>query len=59
MPKNNNFSVALPARMDLANDSLSEMTIAVLMFPFAKEVQSFCRDIEQALRSKNKNLIVN
>ena len=52
MPIKNNL--ALPARMDLANDSLSQMTIAVLMFPFAKEVQRFCSDIEQTLRIKNK-----
>lgn len=47
--KNN---LALPARMDLANDSLSKMTIAVLTFPFAKEVKDFCQDIKKVLRSK-------
>ena len=52
MPSKNDL--ALPARMDLANHSLSTMKIAVLMFPFAKEVQRFCSDIEQTLRSKNK-----
>lgn len=47
--KNN---LALPARMDLANDSLSKMTIAVLTFPFAKEVKDFCQDIKKVLRSE-------
>lgn len=46
--------LALPARMDLAIDSLSNMTIAVLTFPYAQEVQDFCRDIEQVSRSKKK-----
>ncbi len=49
MPSKNNL--ALPARMDLANDSLSAMTIAVLMFPFAKEVKDFCQDIKKVLRN--------
>lgn len=50
MPSKNNL--ALPARMDLANDSLSKMTIAVLMFPFAKEVEDFCQDIKKVLRNQ-------
>jgi len=50
MPSKNNL--ALPARMDLANDSLSQMTIAVLMFPFAKEVEDFCQDIQKVLRNQ-------
>lgn len=52
MPKKNH-SVLL-ARMDLVTDSFVDMKIAVLIFPFAKEVQSFCRDIQQALRSQDK-----
>ncbi|XZN91774.1 MAG: RNaseH domain-containing protein [Microcoleus sp.] len=52
MPKKNNSTVALPARMDLAIDSLSDVKIAVLMFPFAKEVKDFCQGIEKVLRNK-------
>lgn len=52
MSKNNNSPVALPARMDLAADSFKNMKIAVLMFPFSKEVQDFCRDMKQVLRNK-------
>jgi RNaseH domain of pPIWI_RE/pPIWI_RE module N-terminal domain len=54
MPKKNSSPVALPARMDLAIDSLSDMRIVVLKFPFSKEVQDFCRDIKQVLRSNAK-----
>ncbi|WP_333086310.1 MULTISPECIES: pPIWI_RE module domain-containing protein [unclassified Microcoleus] len=54
MPAKTNPSFALPARMDLAIDSLSDVKIAVLMFPFAKEVKDFCQDIEKVLRNKNK-----
>ncbi|MGL5064242.1 MAG: pPIWI_RE module domain-containing protein [Microcoleus sp.] len=54
MPKKNNSTVALPARMDLAIDSLPDVKIAVLMFPFAKEVKDFCQDIEKVLRNKTK-----
>ncbi len=54
MPKKNNSSVALPARMDLAMDSLSDVKIAILMFPFSKEVKEFCQDIEKVLRNKEK-----
>lgn len=50
MPSKNNL--ALPARMDIANDSLSAMKIAVLMFPFAKEVKDFCQDIKKVLRNE-------
>ncbi len=49
MPSKNNL--ALPARMDLANNSLSAMKIAVLRFPFAKEVKDFCQDIKKVLRN--------
>lgn len=52
MPAKINPSFALPARMDLAIDALSEVKIAVLMFPFAKEVKEFCQDIEKVLRNK-------
>lgn len=45
----------LPARMDLAIDSFSDMRIFVLNFPFAKEVKIFCQDLEQVLR-KNKKI---
>ncbi len=54
MPKNNNSPVALPARMDLAADSFKNMKIAVLSFPFSEEVQKFCNDIQEVLRSKKK-----
>ena len=54
MPKKNNSNVALPARMDLAENAFAGLTIAVLMFPFAKVVKKFCNDIQQALRSKKK-----
>jgi hypothetical protein len=53
MPKKNTSTVALPARMDLAIDSQSDVKIAVLMFPFPKEVKDFCQDIEKVLRNKN------
>ena len=54
MPKKNNSNVALPARMDLAVNSFAGLRIAVLMFPFSKEVQVFCKGIEQVLRNKQK-----
>ncbi|MEM8720386.1 MAG: hypothetical protein AAGE84_13960 [Cyanobacteria bacterium P01_G01_bin.39] len=54
MPKKNNSKVALPARMDLAENAFADLTIAVLMFPFSREVQKFCDDMQQALRSKKK-----
>ncbi|MEG4147762.1 RNaseH domain-containing protein [Microcoleus sp. Pol12B5] len=52
MPAKINPSFALPARMDLALDSLSDANIAVLMFPFAKEVKEFCQNLEKVLRNK-------
>lgn len=52
MPSKNNL--ALPARMDLANNSLSAMKIAVLMFPFAREVNDFCQDIAKVLRNRKR-----
>jgi hypothetical protein len=55
MPKKNSSPVALPARMDLSIDSFSDMKISVLKFPFAKEVKTFCQDLEQVLR-KNKKI---
>lgn len=54
MPKKNSSPVALPARMDLAIDSLADIKIAVLMFPFTKEVQTFYGDIKETLRSNNE-----
>ncbi|MDJ0601181.1 MAG: RNaseH domain-containing protein [Crocosphaera sp.] len=54
MPKKNNSNVALPARMNLAENAFSDLKIAVLMFPFSQEVQNFCDNIQQALRSKKK-----
>jgi hypothetical protein len=41
--------------MDLAIDSFSDMRISILKFPFAKEVKTFCQDLEQVLR-KNKKI---
>lgn len=55
MPKKNNSNVALLARMDLAENAFADLIVAVLMFPFAGEVQRFCRDIEQVLRN-NKTI---
>ncbi|MEG4325443.1 pPIWI_RE module domain-containing protein [Microcoleus sp. herbarium5] len=52
MPAKINPSFALPARMDLAIDSLSDANIAVLMFPFAKEVKEFCQNLEKVFRNK-------
>ena len=54
MPEKNNSKVALPARMDLAQNAFADLTIALLLFPFAKEVQKFCDDMQQVLRSKKK-----
>lgn len=54
MPQNNNSNVALPARMDLAQNAFTDLTIAVLMFPFTKEIHEFCDDIQRVLRGKNK-----
>ena len=54
MPKKNNSKVALPARMDLAEDAFADLTIALLMFPFARVVQKFCDEIQKVLRSKKK-----
>ncbi len=54
MLKKNNSPVALPARMDLAINSFADMKIATLMFPFARDVQNFCSDIQQVLGSKKK-----
>lgn len=53
MPTKNNSKVALPARMDLAKNVFANMKIAVLMFPFAREVQNFCKDMQQVLRQKD------
>ncbi len=53
MPKKNN-SVALPSRMDLAENAFLDFKIAVLMFPFSKEVQYFRNKIQEVLRSKKK-----
>jgi hypothetical protein len=53
MPKKNNSKVALPARMDLAENAFADLIIAVLMFPFAKELKDFCKDMQQALRQKD------
>ena len=52
MPKNNNSNVALPARMDLAENAFADLTIAVLMFPFPNEVKDFCKDMDRVLRQK-------
>lgn len=52
MPQKNNSKVALPARMDLAENAFADLTIAVLMFPFAKEVKDFCNEMQQVLRQK-------
>ena len=52
MPKKNSH-VALPARIDLAENAFADLTIVVLMFPFSKEVKNFCQDIQQALRQKD------
>ena len=54
MPKKNNSNVALPARMDLAENAFANLTIVTLMFPFAREVQNFCDNIQKVLRSKDK-----
>ena len=40
--------------MDLAADSFKNMKIAVLMFPFSREVKDFCNDMEQVLRDNKK-----
>jgi hypothetical protein len=53
MPKKNNSKVALPARMDLAENAFADMKIAVLIFPFAREVKNFCNDMQQVLRQKD------
>ncbi|GAB4541093.1 MAG: hypothetical protein Tsb0014_32810 [Pleurocapsa sp.] len=52
MPKKNNSKVALPARMDLAKNAFSDLTIAVLEFPFPEEVKDFCEDMNRVLRPK-------
>ena len=49
-----NSSLALPARMSVASDLPADLKIAILMFPFAKEVNDFCKDVEKVLRSKKK-----
>ena len=54
MSKKNNSNIALPARMDLAENAFSDLTIAVLMFPYFEEVQNFCTSIQQVLRSTKK-----
>lgn len=53
MPKKNNSNVALPARMDLAQNAFADLTIAMLMFPFSQEVKDFCKEMQQALRQKD------
>ncbi len=53
MPTKNNSNVALPARMDLAENAFADLTVAVLMFPFASEVQNLCKDMQQVLRQKD------
>lgn len=54
MTKKNNSPLALPARMSLELDSLANMKIAVLIFPFAREVKDFCKDVEKVLRNKKR-----
>ena len=54
MTKKNN-SLALPVRMSLAVDSLVNMKIAVLMFPFAREVDNFRSKIAEVLRQQKRN----
>jgi len=54
MPNKNNYKVALPARMDLAENAFTDLTIAVLMFPYAREADKFGDDIKRASRSKDK-----
>ncbi len=54
MAKKNNSNVALPARMNLAENAFTDLKIAVLMFPFSKEVQDFCNDIQKVLRNNKK-----
>ena len=53
MPKKNNSNIALPARMDLAENAFADLSIAVLMFPFSEEVKDFCKEMQQALRQKD------
>jgi hypothetical protein len=54
MPTNQQHQpIALPARMSLAPDALADMEVAVLFFPFAKEVTNFCDAMRRVLRGKH------
>lgn len=45
--------ILLPARMSLAPDALTDTDVAVLFFPFVKEVTNFCDAMKRVLRSKH------
>ncbi|MEL4895750.1 RNaseH domain-containing protein [Crocosphaera sp. Alani8] len=44
--------------MDLAENAFIDLKIAVLMFPFSKEVQTFCKDIERVLRNNKVDVLL-
>lgn len=49
-----NMIQLLPARMDLELDALTDLQIAVLQFPFANIVKSFCSDLERVFSRTEK-----
>ncbi|WP_319422045.1 pPIWI_RE module domain-containing protein [Pleurocapsa sp. FMAR1] len=40
--------------MNLAENPFADLKIAVLMFPYSREVRDFCNDIQRVLRKKEK-----
>ncbi|MEH1894955.1 MAG: DUF3962 domain-containing protein [Nostoc sp.] len=49
--------ILLPARMNLAEDALTDLEIAVLEFPFLGIVGDFCNSMEQVLLPQRKSKI--
>ncbi|WP_292762848.1 RNaseH domain-containing protein [Nostoc sp. NOS(2021)] len=49
--------ILLPARMNLAEDALTDFEIAVLEFPFAEIVADFCNSMEEVLSPNRKKKV--
>ena len=54
--KSTSTTVALPARMSLAENAFDKWEIAVLEFPFTEIVYEFCRKMEGVYRDKKKKI---
>ena len=49
--------ILLPARMNLGEDALTDLEIAVLEFPFAEIVADFCNSMEEVLSPNRKKKV--